>query len=1085
MTSAILKKTPGSGTMQHYAKLLFPAYTGPRIARYFGGPWSMHLPFAYDLMREFRPSSFVELGVYKGESYFTFCQSAAENGVAVLCYGIDTWQGDPQTGFYGPAIGHDVATHNTQYATFSQLITATFEDAVKDFPDGSIDLLHIDGAHRYADVKGDFESWCTKLSQRGIVLFHDVMVRDREFGVSRLWTEIAGAGQSFLFPFGHGLGVWSASVTRKGDSKFVRKLFRSDPREQSLIIERYAAAGAALSLWAEGQQLRQTETQLQHAIVTLQDTETKLQTESDHKSELLDYAAQRDQAKEKLIAQLERQSRDRVDQLTADLNRQLWATKKLARLLDDVEDAARRLRSSRRWRIANPFAALKAILRNKPELLGYGHLDKIVSDYSKWCSDHSELKRIEERIQALNQQMARSAIGKKKSLKLSAPYEPPLPARPIEFPACEAVEVSIIIPVYNQLRFTQACLASIQEHQAEHSVEVIVVNDCSTDGTRQILEKIPGLVYLRNEKNLGFVASCNRAAAHARGNYLVFLNNDTVVTENWLSTLRETFDLEPNAGLVGSKLIYPDGRLQEAGGIIWRDGSGWNRGKFDDPRKPEYNFLREVDYCSAACLMLPKSLFQSIGGFDSRYIPAYYEDTDLAFKVRAAGFKVLYQPLSEVFHFEGATGGTDISTGTKKHQEINRKAFAAKWKEALATKPANGDVAALEQLPQGYKRILVIDNSLPMPDRDSGSLRMFQILTILSHLGHRVSFIPDNLSNIPPYADELRKRGIEVIERPHISRVSEYLKLYGSKFDVVILSRCGTARRHINEVRLRLPAARVIFDTVDLHFLRAVREAELTGNLQGKMLAQEMKQQEHQLLNQADETWVVSEAERELLLQDSPGKNIQIISNIVEIREPTTSFAARADFLFIGSFLHPPNIDAVLYFVNDIYSLVVERLPGVKFYVIGSNPPAEIVALGSTNIIVTGQVPDVRPCFDAVKLSIAPIRYGAGVKGKINQSMGFGVPVIATSIAVEGMCLRDRQDVLIADKPEEFASALIDLYQSEDLWRRLSGNSLKKTKSLYSADAATRKLSRLFSESHIAESTPLSIVNREKTYPTR
>ena len=188
-----------------------------------------------------------------------------------------------------------------------------------------------------------------------------------------------------------------------------------------------------------------------------------------------------------------------------------------------------------------------------------------------------------------------------------------------------------------------------------------------------------GVIYLRNERNSGFVASCNRGAEKARGKYLVFLNNDTLVKPGWLTALLDTFTEEPRAGIVGSKLLYPDGRLQEAGGIIWRDASGWNYGKFDDPGKPEYNYLREVDYCSAAALMVPKALFESVGGFDSRYAPGYYEDTDLAFKVRQAGYRVLYQPLSEVIHYEGATGGTDISTGAKKHQEINRSTFAEVW----------------------------------------------------------------------------------------------------------------------------------------------------------------------------------------------------------------------------------------------------------------------------------------------------------------------------------------------------------------------------------------------------------------------
>jgi O-antigen biosynthesis protein len=764
----------------------------------------------------------------------------------------------------------------------------------------------------------------------------------------------------------------------------------------------------------------------------------------------------------------------RVDELTGDLRRQLLATKKLTWLLSETEKSAARLRASRRWKIANPFAALKAFLSGR-EVEGYGHLEKIVSDYLQWRPHHPEVYKIDEQIGRLEH----PSLGSPPRLagpngSTAGPITPPAPTKPIEFPVRDSVDISVIIPVFNQLQFTQSSLASIQDNQADQSLEVIVVDDSSTDGTEETLPRIPGLVYLRNEENVGFVASCNRGAAKARGNYLVFLNNDTVVTAGWLSALRETFQFEPHAGLVGPKLIYPDGRLQEAGGIIWRDGSGWNRGKFDDPRNPEYNFLREVDYCSAACLMLPKSLFQRIGGFDSRYVPAYYEDTDLAFKVRAAGFKVLYQPLSEVFHFEGATGGTDISTGTKKHQEINRKTFAAKWEKVLATKPANGDVAALEQLPQGYKRILVIDNSLPTPDRDSGSLRMFRILTILSHLGHRVSFIPDNLTNIPPYGDDLRKRGIEVVLRPHIKDVTNYIESHGRKYDVIILSRCGTAKRHIAAVRLHAPQSHVIFDTVDLHFLRTAREAELTQKAEAKMLAEQTQEQEYSLIEEADETWVVSEAERELLLHDFPGKQIEVVSNIVNIQAPKTSFAERADFLFIGSFLHPPNVDAVLYFVNDIYPLVAQTLPAVKFYIIGHQAPPEIVALGSENIIVVGAVPEVLSFFESVKLSVAPLRYGAGVKGKINQSMGLGVPVVATSIAVEGMLLEHGEDVLIGDTPSDFADAVVELYRNEQLWSRLSRNSLKKTEAFYSASAARQRLQALTQKGDFEGTTDLT-----------
>ena len=770
----------------------------------------------------------------------------------------------------------------------------------------------------------------------------------------------------------------------------------------------------------------------------------------------------------------------RITELTTDLRRQLQATRKLSRLLDDLESAAARLRSSRRWKMANPVMALKSKLSSQHHLLGYGHLEKIVAAYSKWRGTHPEVARIDDAIQALvSRAVAPVTPPVASDGERTLTFGPTVPTEPIQFTIPDKIEISIIIPVFNQLPFTQACLGSIQKHQGKERFEVIVVDDSSTDATAEVIPKLPGIVYLRNERNLGFVASCNRGAAKARGDYLVFLNNDTTVTAGWLSALRETFQIDPKAGLVGSKLVFPDGRLQEAGGIIWRDGSGWNRGKFQDPAKPEYNYLRDVDYCSAACIMISKSVFESIGGFDAKYEPAYYEDVDLAFKLRRAGFKTLYQPVSQVVHYEGATGGTDVSTGTKKYQSINRTKFVEAWAEVLAAKPANGDVTSYEKLALGQKRVLVVDHHLPMPERDAGSLRMFQILVILRELGHRVIFIPDNLADIPPYTAELQKRGVQVIHHPYIKSVRAYLEAHGADLDIIILSRCDFARKHIVDVRTHAPQSRIIFDTVDLHFLRQDREAKLTQDPEIKRRAAQQQQEEYALINQADETWVVSNFEQELLHKALPDKSIEVVSMIVDVPGSATPFPLRNDFLFIGGFQHKPNIDAVLFFARDILPIVQARLPDAKFYIIGDKAPPAVVALASENIIVTGLQPNVRPFFDSVKLSVAPLRYGAGVKGKINQSMAFGVPVVATSLAIEGMGLVDGEDIVVADSPEAFAQAVIELYTSEQLWTSLSQNGLAKTEQLYSVEAARRRLEHLLGSEQRLQPKPKSILESQ------
>ncbi|HEU0306049.1 MAG TPA: glycosyltransferase family 2 protein, partial [Lysobacter sp.] len=391
-------------------------------------------------------------------------------------------------------------------------------------------------------------------------------------------------------------------------------------------------------------------------------------------------------------------------------------------------------------------------------------------------------------------------------------------------------KASIVIPVFNQFTHTLACLRALATHPAHAAFEVIVVDDGSSDETEASLRQVAGLRYHRRAHNGGFIAACNDGASLARGEFLVFLNNDTVPQPGWLDALLHTFAAQPDCGLAGAQLLYPDGRLQEAGGLVFADGSAWNYGRFDSPDDPRYAFVREADYCSGAALAVPRALFSRLGGFDTRYAPAYYEDTDIAFAVRAAGYTVLYQPDSRVVHMEGTTSGTDTRSGAKAYQVRNRGVLAGKWRDTLAAHPAPGSNPDMAATRQRRRTVLVIDESSPRPDRDSGSLRLFNLMRLLREEGAHVVFVPADRTHDGAYTAALQQLGVEAWYAPFIERPAAWLRLHGRRFDTIVACRHFVAREFLPLLRKHAPQARIVFDSIDLHYLRERRGAELAGD---------------------------------------------------------------------------------------------------------------------------------------------------------------------------------------------------------------------------------------------------------------
>ena len=612
---------------------------------------------------------------------------------------------------------------------------------------------------------------------------------------------------------------------------------------------------------------------------------------------------------------------------------------------------------------------------------------------------------------------------------------------PLFFEPSDEPVVSVIIPVHNKFSYTYDCLRSIHQTLPKHAFEIIIVDDCSDDETGlAALVFSGGVRIVRNASNLGFVGTCNAGAAGAKGRYLFFLNNDTLMQEGWLDELVETFEQVRNVGIVGSQLLFPNGKLQEAGGIVWRLGDAWNWGRNRDPSEPMFCYLRDADYVSGAALMIERALFRELGGFDELFAPAYYEDTDLAFRVRARGKRVVVQPASKIVHLEGVSAGTDTAgSGMKRYQAINHGKFYQRWKDTLITHRFNGQHPELEAERLVQKRAYFIDDTVPTPDQDAGSNAAVAHMRLLMELGYNVVFLPaDTMAKIDPYTGQLQKLGIECQYHPFRWSVEEVFRKATHKPDLVYLHRYANASKYATMVRRYFPECRIVYSVADLHFLRMERQAAIEGSAASAAAAMMQRRAEMTAMQSVDCVIVHSPFEAKLLREAEPALKVEVVPWTVRPRPTTVAFADRSGIAFVGGFGHPPNVDAAHYLTGDILPLLRRQLPNCKTYLIGSNMPDEVAKLQVPGLVVLGFVPVLADILHKLRCSVVPLRYGAGIKGKVLESFAHGLPCVMSESAAEGLELPDELAWLVARSPEEFAEKLARVHEDAAFNRTLS-----------------------------------------------
>lgn len=626
--------------------------------------------------------------------------------------------------------------------------------------------------------------------------------------------------------------------------------------------------------------------------------------------------------------------------------------------------------------------------------------------------------------------------------------------------------ISIIIPIYNQLEYSYNCIKSIQAHvSTAHTFEVIVVDNRSTDQTEIFfVNNVKGITYLRNDKKEGLTNCYSLGVSSSRGQFICFLNNQVQVSENWLEPLVKTLQ-DKEVGCAGSKITYSNGLLAEAGGIIYQNSSILSYGAYQNPVHPYYNYQREVDYCSAISMLFRKSDLLEVGSFDKKFDQTPYEGIDLCFSIRnILQKKIIYQPLSGLIYFRYGHDCKQVCTDIKKMpDDLSRERFAEKWQNELLSypQPTVADLDARSY--QTGKTILFIDDLIPAPDQDSGSNRLFRLMKIVRSLGYHVIFLPGDKEKRGVYFDYMISEGFEVLYGfPNRKGMIKVLVKTLPYIDAVWL--CKPRNNQLFKFIFDLKKdCTWIYDTIDLHFLRLQREGDLTQDQSLLQLAEETKKVEISIAKQADITIAITDNER-VILNNELISNVVVIPNIHEseiIAESKFTFLERKGILFIGSYQHSPNVDAAIWLAKHIMPEVWKTDASIKLTLLGSNPTKKILNLQTDNISVPGYIHDVSSYFNHHRIFVSPLRFGAGMKGKIGQSLEYGLPIISTDIGIEGMNLIDGHNVLVANTTQEFADRIIKLYGSSEIWSLIRENSIEAMEE-YSPKAVTQKLITLF-----------------------
>ena len=609
----------------------------------------------------------------------------------------------------------------------------------------------------------------------------------------------------------------------------------------------------------------------------------------------------------------------------------------------------------------------------------------------------------------------------------------------LPLPCAEAPLVSIILVLFNRAELTLDCLRSIIAH-ADLPVELLLVDNASSDRTGELLARLRGATVLRNAENRGFVVAVNQAAAKARGQHLLLLNNDAELLPGALTAALDALESAGDIGAVGGRILLLDGSLQEAGSIIFADGSCMGYGRGQDPDAPAFRFRREVDYCSGAFLLTPRQLFERLGGFDEAFAPAYYEETDYCMRLRQHGFRVLYEPAAAIRHVEFASSVS--SERALALQARHRALFVERHRETLRDQPPPDPSRALFARSSGRRRrLLIIDDRVPHVGLGAGYPRARDLIRALLRLGHAVTLYPtikgsedwDSVyRSVPPE--------LEVMQGPGLLGLPDFVADRRGYYDRVLISRPHNLARLpvvLGDLRTAFPEAELIYDAEAVITPREAARRRLYGEQVDASEERRELESELALADLVDRVIAVSPKEA-ALFERRGRKAVHVLGHRLALQATPQPFAERSGFLFVGALRddESPNVDSLLWFCEQVAPLLRAELgPAFRLFVAGDASASRLAGLDADWLYMLGRMDSLELVFSACRVFIAPTRFAAGIPHKLHEAAARGLPAVATSLLAEQLGWRAGKELLVADTAAGFADACLTLYRDALRWQ--------------------------------------------------